>query len=138
MTKTMEIDFDYMSQDSNRGSRKVQRLAGGSNSSSSSSSSAVSKAESLAVIVEVEGNVKDVPTNLDRNLHVGAIVEFEVEKRGTLGFGAFRTSVKGKILGKSERSPSHVVVRCSENDRKYEVPAGAIKIVSIFILSQCW
>ena len=128
----MEIDFDVMAQDSNRGSRKVQRLGGSSSStSSSSSSSSSSNAESLAVIVQKDGNLKDLPTNLDRNLRVGAIVEFEVEKRGRLGFGAFRKQVKGKILGKSERRPSHVVVRCSEDDRKYEVPGNRIKIVPL-------
>ena len=126
----MEIDFDVMTQDSNRGSRKVQRL-GGSSSSSSSSPSSSSKAESLAVIVQKDGNLKDLPTNLDRNLRVGAIVEFEIEKRGSLGFGAFRKQVKGKILGKSERRPSHVVVRCSEDDRKYEVPGDQLKIVPL-------
>ena len=130
---SMEIDFDYMMQDTNRGSRSIQRIdrGGGDGKSSSSSSSHSSKAESLAVVVQTDGSLRDAPTNLDRTLHVGAIVEFEIEKTGSLGFGTFRKQVKGKVLGKSERRNTHVVVRCCEDDRKYEVPGSRLKIVPL-------
>eukprot|EP00939_MAST-03C_sp_MAST-3C-sp1_P002328 g2328.t1 len=119
--RSMEVDFDQMGQRTARGFRGVRRLnRGGSSGKGSKYAASGSVARTLAP----DASLKTLPTTVDKNLHVGSIVQFELEGRGDLGY-SFRRKVKGRVLGGDAKDTSLVVVECIRDGKHYRLRAAA-------------